>query len=338
MGGMAIPLITNDAQQPGRSCPLHYRYAPQDLARAPDFYADTLYVVGGLYGNVPALEAVLALAGREATPVTLAFNGDFNWFNTDDAGFCAINHDVLRHRALRGNVETEIAGEDAAAGCGCAYPDTVSAGEVERSNDIIAALRNTARRHADLRARLAALPMHLVAEVGGLRVAIVHGDLESLAGWTLSQDHLALSESKNIIIKQILKSQCRIVASSHTCLPAALALDTAHGRCAVFNNGAAGMPNFRGTPFGVITRIATTAVSFGSPLYGTRIGAVHLDALPVHYDHARWQREFLANWPVGSAGHLSYHDRITRGPPYAVADANRLTVSIDDAARPTVIA
>jgi hypothetical protein len=324
--------------QPGRSCPLHYRYAPQDFVRAPDFHADTLYVVGGLYGNVPALEAVLALAAREATPVMLAFNGDFNWFNIDDAGFCAINREVLRHRALRGNVETEIASDDAAAGCGCAYPDTVSAGEVERSNDIIVTLRDAARRNADLRARLAKLPMHLVAEVGGLRVAIVHGDLQSLAGWTLSQERLTLDVSQNSVNNQIRISKCHIVACSHTCLPAALALDTDDGRCAVFNNGAAGMPNFRDTHFGVITRIAKTPASLVAPLYGTRIGAVHIDALPVHYDHARWQREFLANWPVGSAGHLSYHERITRGPAYAIADANRLTVSIDDAARPTAIA
>jgi hypothetical protein len=324
--------------QPGRSCPLHYRYAPQDFARAPDFHADTLYVVGGLYGNVPALEAVLALAAREATPVMLAFNGDFNWFNIDDAGFCAVNNQVLQHRALRGNVETEIAGDDATAGCGCAYPDTVGAGEVERSNDIVVTLRDAARRHADLRARLAKLPMHLVAEVGGLRVAIVHGDLQSLAGWTLSQERLALGVSENSVNNQICISKCRVVASSHTCLPAALALDTDDGRCAVFNNGAAGMPNFRDTHFGVITRIAKTPASLVAPLYGTRIGAVHIDALPVHYDHARWQREFLANWPVGSAGHLSYHERITRGPTYAIADANRLTVSIDDAAHPTAIA
>lgn len=324
--------------QPGRSCPLHYRYAPQDFARAPDFHADTLYVIGGLYGNVPALEAILALAAREAAPVTLAFNGDFNWLNIDDAGFCAINREVLRHRALRGNVETEIASDDAAAGCGCAYPDTVGAGEVERSNDIVVTLRNTARRQADLRARLAKLPMHLVAEVSGLRVAIVHGDLQSLAGWTLSQERLALGVSENSVNNQIFKSKCRIVASSHTCLPAALALDANDGRCAVFNNGAAGMPNFRDTHFGVITRIAKTPASLVAPLYGTRIGAIHIDALPVHYDHARWQREFLANWPIGSPGHLSYYERITSGPAYAIADANRLTVSIDDAARPTAIA
>ena len=97
---VAISVTETQAPQPGRSCPLHYRYAPGDLARAADFTADTLYVIGGLYGNVPALQAVLALAQRERSAVTLAFNGDFNWFNSDDASFCGHKkrHAVSRHR------------------------------------------------------------------------------------------------------------------------------------------------------------------------------------------------------------------------------------------------
>jgi hypothetical protein len=310
--------------QPGRSCPLHYRYSPHDLARTPDFHAETLYVIGGLYGNVPALEAVLALAAREPAPVILCFNGDFNWFNISDAGFRAINSGVLKHHALRGNVETEIAGDDESAGCGCGYPDWVSAGEVERSNAIIVKLRETAKRHPGLRAQLATLPMHLVAEVGGVRVAIVHGDLESLAGWSLSQEMLTFEESKNIVNKQIVMSKCRIVASSHTCLPVALALDTELGRCAVFNNGAAGMPNFHSTQFGVITRVAMAPCSAHPAIYGARIDGVHVDAIAVEYDKLRWQIEFLQSWPEGSAAHQSYHKRICNGPDYDMALAATL--------------
>ena len=327
----------NSGAAPGRNCPLHYRYAPQDLARPADFHADTLYVIGGLYGNVPALEAVLALAAAEPAPVTLAFNGDFNWFNIDDAGFRAINSEVLRHHALRGNVETEIADDHSDAGCGCGYPDNVSNAEVERSNAIAQSLRDTARRHADLREQLAALPMNRVAEVGGVRVALVHGDLESLAGWLLSRESLASEKTKNIVQKQILMSRCSIVASSHTCLPVALSLDNGGSPRAIFNNGAAGMPNFRDTHYGVITRIATTPALL-TPLYGMRISNIHLDAIAVHYDHARWQREFLAHWPAGSAGHGSYYQRIVRGPAYAVADANRIAVSNSAATRPNTIA
>lgn len=322
---------------PGRSCPLHYRYTAESLARAPDFRAQTLYVIGGLYGNVPALEAIQALAAAEPAPVTLAFNGDFNWFNIDDAGFRMINQTVLRHHALRGNVETELADDTSDAGCGCAYPDYVNADDVARSNEMIVQLRDTSRHHADLRTRLRSLPMNLVAQVGGERVALVHGDLESLAGWSLAQESLVNRDTKKIIKKQLVTTHCRIVASSHTCLPVAQILATALGDCVIFNNGAAGMPNFSGKPYGVITRVSTSAPAQAS-LYGTRVGGVHVDAMAVHYDHGRWETAFLANWPAGSAGYVSYFQRIQHGPSYTIDDANRLTVSRGQSARPTAVA
>ena len=42
---------------------------------------DVLYVVGGLYGNAFALNAVEQLASKESGNVRICFNGDFNWFN-----------------------------------------------------------------------------------------------------------------------------------------------------------------------------------------------------------------------------------------------------------------
>src|SRR5689334_25324926 len=128
--------------KPGRSCPPHYRYSPVVFARAADIEAQSLYVVGGLYGNPFALETVLALAQREGA--TFVFNGDFNWFNAGPDEFRKVNEAVLRHAALRGNVETEIAGDDSGAGCGCAYPEWVGDAEVERSNEILGSLRETA--------------------------------------------------------------------------------------------------------------------------------------------------------------------------------------------------
>ncbi len=321
---MAMVPHASEIPQPGRSCPLHYRYSPADLARKADFRADTLYVVGGLYGNQPALQTILELALREPGEVRIVFNGDFNWFNIDEAGFENINREVLRHHALRGNVETEIANDDASAGCGCAYPEWVCAAEVEYSNEIILRLRDRARRSPALRARLAALPMHRVADVGSVRIAIVHGDLESLAGWSLAQETLAAEDAKAALKKQLLMSECRIVASSHTCLPVALAMDTPAGQCVVINNGAAGMPNFRGGQYGVITRIATLPARHTTPLYMCRVDDVYVEALQVGYDAVRWEREFLFNWPAGSPAHQSYYRRITEGPAYEVAQANRL--------------
>lgn len=303
---------------PGRSCPIEYRYDPASLNRPADFSAETLYVIGGLYGNRPALQAIQALAAEESAPVTLVFNGDFNWFNCDAPGFTAINEAVLAHHALRGNVETELANEDGTAGCGCGYPDNVSDEDVERSNAIEARLRETAKAFPALRARLAALPMTLTTEVGGLRVAIVHGDCESLAGW--SYDESALRDAAGLarVTAHLQAAGARIIAGSHTCLPVALTLETANGRSALFNNGAAGMPNFAGTAFGVITRIATRPAATPSALYGTVIDNIHIDALAVHYDQAAWQQDFAANWPGGSPAEISYGRRISNGPRYGL--------------------
>ncbi len=310
-----------EAERPGRSCPLAYRYLPSVLAREPELVADTVYVVGGLYGNPFALDAVLELAGAERGPTTLVFNGDFNWFNVDPPCFSAINEEVLRHRALRGNVETELAADSGETGCGCAYPDWVDEEDVDRSNTMMRRLRETAGAFPLLRERLTALPMHLVARVGDARIGVVHGDASSLSGWTYSERALAGEAALSRLCDDLETARLDVIASTHTCLPVTATVMTARGRAALFNNGAAGMPNFRGTRFGLVTRISVHPAS--DAIYGTRLRSVHLDAVPVHYDHARWAKAFIANWPQGTAGHASYFGRITNGPDYEIDAAMR---------------
>jgi hypothetical protein len=300
--------------RPGRSCPTAYRYAPRTLDRAPDVEAGTLLVVGGLYGNVEALDEVLAMAASEPGDVAIAFNGDFHWFDTAAADFRRVQDEALRHAALRGNVETEIAGEDSGAGCGCAYPLDVSDRDVERSNGILARLRETARAFPAARQALASLPMTLVARVGGARVGIVHGDASSLAGWGFAQAALDDPGHRRWLDNAFAESRADVFASSHTCLPALRAFDFGRGPVAVANNGAAGMPNFAGERFGVITRISERPPR--DSLYGARVAGVFVDALAVRYDAPAWEKRFLANWPPGSAAHDSYFRRIAHGPGF----------------------
>ena len=307
--------------RPGRSCPRHYRYSPAVFARAADLAAQSLYIVGGLYGNPFALKAVLAMARRE--DATLVFNGDFNWFNVDPAEFERVNETVLDHVALRGNVETEIAGADSGAGCGCAYPEWVGDAEVERSNEILRRLRGTASAYPELRERLAVLPMHLVAEVGGLRIGIVHGDAESLAGWQFSQE--TLRERPERAQALLARAAIDVFACTHTCLPVMQDLATPRGTALIVNNGAAGMPNFRDTRFGLATRIASAPSA--QALYGTRLGAAVVEAVPVPYDHEAWIARFDRVWPAGSPASLSYRRRIASGPGYDVEQALRTSSS-----------
>ena len=311
----------------GRGFPLHYRYPAAALAGPAALTTDTLYVVGGLYGNPLALDALLRLAARETQTPAIVFNGDFNWFDIDPAGFLQINQAVLRHTALRGNVETELAGDDSEAGCGCAYPDHVGDAEVEYSNRILKQLRTTARAFPGLRQRLAGLSMHLTADVGGVRIGIVHGDAESLAGWGFAHDALAEPGNTAKFARWFAAAQVRVFACSHTCLPALREFALAGGKGLVINNGAAGMPNFSGTRFGVITRVGLGPAPAGSVLYGSRIDGVHVDALRLEYGHDAWVRQFLANWPEGSPAHSSYFRRIMSGPTFSPEQAFGTAIS-----------
>lgn len=317
------------ASAPGRSCPLHYRYRPEDFAiDAPEHLRslDVLYVVGGLYGNALALERVLELFDRERGRKRLVFNGDFHWFDADPEVFAHVQQGVLAHEALRGNVETELADSDADAdaGCGCAYPDWVGDGVVERSNRILSRLRNAA--DARQRATLSALPMWQRADVGPLRLGIVHGDATSLAGWGFAQEHLRAADHRAEVAGWLDRAGVDAFACTHTCLPVFQAVSGSPGRHArwILNNGAAGMPNFRGDAAGLLTRIAVEPSAQVPKRFGLELGGgVVAEAVAIDIDLPRWRARFEALWPVGSDAHVSYFDRILRGPDYAATDAVR---------------
>jgi hypothetical protein len=307
----------------GRVCPADYRYSPTVFDRTPEIAADVLYVVGGLYGNLAALAEVERLAADEGAQII--FNGDFHWFDAAPDWFAEIERRVPGDRAMRGNVETEIArAHDVGAGCGCAYPASVGEDVVRRSNEILIELRRAAATLAGATARLAALPMHLVAQVGGLRIGIVHGDAGALAGWSFAHDALDAPAAPATLEAVRRATQVDVFASTHTCLAAVrdFALDA--GRLTVINNGAAGMPNFTGSRFGLVSRIATTP-SPHEPLYGMERDGVHIDAIALHYDGDLFLDRFLARWPRGSAAHASYFQRITAGPDHTVSLARDVT-------------
>lgn len=309
------------ASGPGRACPVGYRYGARALRAPPSIDAETLYVAGGLYGNPYALEALLAVVAADPG-AKLFFNGDFNWFDVDAEDFRTVNETVLAQGAIRGNVETELAQPAKDAGCGCGYPDWVDDGVVARSNRIQEKLRATALAQPGLTARLGALPPFAVARVGAMRVGIVHGDADSLAGWGFSQEALAAQEGVAAARAAFATAGVGVIASSHTCLPVLQRIANGPRDSVLVNNGAAGMPNFRATSYGLVTRISVRAPAAGA-IYGVCVEGTHVHAIPVRYDTAAWKRRFLDQWPPGSDAHVSYYARICNGPEYAVGDAVR---------------
>ncbi|MBI3434713.1 MAG: hypothetical protein HY056_06495 [Proteobacteria bacterium] len=309
-------------QVAGRLCPVDYRYAPATFAREPEIRTEILYVVGGLYGNLAAFDALAHMVKHERQPATVVLNGDYHWFDAEAGWFAEVERRAEGYVRLRGNIETEIArGDDIGAGCGCAYPESVGDDVVRRSNDILRDLRATASAMPRTLARLAALPMHRVAAVGALRVGIVHGDAASLAGWGFARDRLDDREFDGWRAEIRRQSKIDVFASTHTCLAALRDYMFPSGRLCVINNGAAGMANFAGSTSGLVTRISTLP-SRVAPLYGRKRDGVHIDALALDYDAAAFLERFLARWPAGSAAHQSYYQRIVAGPQHGLALAS----------------
>ncbi|WP_088344711.1 MULTISPECIES: hypothetical protein [Rhodomicrobium] len=308
------------AARAGRICPADYATDPARLARAADFNAETLYVVGGLYGNALALDAIEALAADEPRSVTIVFNGDAHWFDAEPGAFRDLDARLARYPAIRGNIECEIArAEDIGAGCGCAYPVDVSDAVVARSNAILERLKAVAG--AEHRARFAALPPALVADVGGLRVGIVHGDAASIAGWRFARETLDAPNAVPWLNQMRAVSRVDIFASTHTCAAVMRDFPLPSGRLTVANNGASGMGNFSGETSGLLTRISVHPCPH-TPRYGVRHGNVAVDAIAIPFDADGFLRRFDAIWPAGSPAQLSYRARISgegSGPPLGEA-------------------
>jgi hypothetical protein len=304
---------------PGRSCPLGYRYRPEQLRENPEtLSADVVYVIGGLYGNLLALAEIEAMAAQEAAlgrKVELVFNGDFNWFNIDPDAFASINRSVLRHRVVLGNVEWELADPQPGAGCGCAYPDYVGAEVVERSNRIIERLRATAAAFPELCAELREQPRYRSFDLNGRRIVVLHGDPESLAGWGLALENLCRPGHQDQLQAWLDTSGADLIAATHTCSPALWRRD---GRLIV-NNGSAGMGNFAQDPRGLISRISTGSGHPGAILNQTA-GGLRVELVPVSFDASRWQALFGRWWPAASAAALSYGERIESGTRLRLED------------------
>ena len=167
---------------------------------------------------------------------------------------------------------------------------------------------------------LATLPYHRTVEVAGYRIAILHGDPESLAGWGLAVDAEAITDpGMGTLSDWFRRSRADIFACTHTCLPHALRLEVDGHPRAVINNGSAGLPNFAGDLRGLITRIATEPSSHA--LYRVELPELVIEALPMPIDTTRWLHTFLEVWPPASPARLSYLRRLSQGPDHHPVDA-----------------
>ncbi|HEX4918154.1 MAG TPA: hypothetical protein VFV43_09680 [Limnobacter sp.] len=303
------------SKAPGRLCPIRYRYGPLRIANVSEVPCNALYVVGGLYGNPFALDVIEQMAMQENDRVRICFNGDFNWFNTEPALFARINERVLKHDCVLGNVEAELAEPLDTPDCGCAYPEHVDQGVVDRSNLIHTALKEVAQAHRDLLEALLQKPYYARYKVGNVRVGVVHGDAESLSGWGFDPEHLNNPEEAKWRQSMFATARVDVFASSHTCTAALHKEPLTGGKWGVIsNNGAAGMPSAPGSLDGLVTRVAIKPFPNDALVYRREaMPGGYVEQVRVQIPQVEWVHHFLQQWPQGSAAYTSYFKRITKG-------------------------
>ena len=241
-------------QDPGRSCPLHYRYRATRLCRrAARERCEVLYVVGGLYGNVQALQRVIELFERERGDKRLVFNGDFHWFDVDAEAFAQIQRGVLAFDATRGNVETELAAAPSHDGDRRRLRLRLSRlGRRRRGRALEPHPHAAARHRAPLPGAcdaLQALPMWRRIDVGATPRRHRARRRAVAVGLGLRAGDAARPRARAWPPQWFAQAQVDVFASSHTCLPVFQALrraESASDAPLVLNNGAAGMPNLAG--------------------------------------------------------------------------------------------
>ncbi|WP_221898932.1 arsenosugar biosynthesis radical SAM (seleno)protein ArsS [Gordonibacter massiliensis (ex Traore et al. 2017)] len=300
----------------GRVCPVDYRLPPDAFAGEPECACDVLYVVGGLYGNPFALDAVDALAAAEQGDVRVVLNGDMHWFDKTAENFAALERRAARYTPLVGNVEAELRRQaDVGVGCGCAYPDCTGDDAVSRSNRIHKKLSEAVDVHPELKELLVGRPATATVGVAGRKVAVAHGDEQLIGGWACSRESLQDVLRQDELDRWMAANSVDVLATTHTCAPAALAL----ARGLVVNNGAAGLPNFAGQRFGLVVRVATTP--HADALFGAERDGLYVECVPLRYDHDAYLAWFDELWPATSPAAVSYRSRIVEGADDHVEDA-----------------
>ncbi len=305
----------------GRACPVDYRIPEDAFKGNPDIECDILYVVGGLYGNPFAAEAIDALVETEhernpKASVKVVLNGDIHWFDKTAENFADIEHRIEGYIPLVGNVEAELRRQDdIGVGCGCAYPECTSDNAVARSNRIHKMLSFALDSNPKLKSSLEERPSTLVAHVSGRRVGITHGDEKLLGGWDNSRERLQDILRQDEVDTFMQNCNLDVFTTTHTCAPAAIRL----ARGAVINNGAAGLPNFADENFGLCVRIATNPRE--DSLFEYELNGLYIQAIPVRYDHASFVKWFDRLWSPTSAAAISYRSRILNGPDDRIRDS-----------------
>lgn len=297
----------------GRNCSLDYLLSKNWIENIYNTDKKVIYIIGGLYGNHIAMQEIIKLASDEKTEPLLVFNGDVHWFDVEFEDFSNIEHLTSQGIKLLGNVEYELTKTEDTLGCGCNYPDDVSDGVVERSNDIHKTMKENVQYSSllkDIKKRERA--MCVVAL--GQKIAITHGDEKNMAGWQCSSENLKILERQQELNLWLEHNRINIMATTHTCLPAVLEFENK----VVINNGSSGMANTKEETYGLLTRIALD--SHPKAIVSKKVDNVYVELVKIDFNLLQFLEWFDKKWPEDSPASISYRNRITNGTSLEVND------------------
>lgn len=297
----------------GRNCSLAYNLPLDWTKNKRIINEETIYVVGGLYGNKFALEKILQLADEERSKPKIIFNGDMHWFDVNTLDFLEIENSTADFEKLLGNVEFELFNDDDILGCGCNYPENVSDEVVERSNEIHKILKNNVRTEKildDIKKR----EKTLVLNYYGKKIAITHGDEHSLSGWGCGREQLLDNSRIKYLEEWLITNKVNALITTHTCLPVVKKFLNSF----LLNNGASGMANIKNETFGIFVRISKNRHK--DALISIKDDDIYYELVKIDFDIEKFLKWFDIVWPINSPANLSYRERILKGTSLKIKD------------------
>lgn len=194
-------------------------------------FNDPLLICGGAYGNLEALEAMLAEAAQRHIPAhRIIHSGDAIAYCADGVAVAARLAASGIH-CLQGNVEQQLA--QGADDCGCGF-------ETGAACDVLSmAWYNHARRTLPdhLRSWMGGLPSHLRFRLGGKTFLVVHGGVRRINRFIFA------SHKEDRFEEELAETECDAVIGGHCGLPFTRLI----GSRLWHNSGALGMPANDGT-------------------------------------------------------------------------------------------
>ena len=217
-----------------------------------------LLVFGGSYSNLEATRAILDEATRLSISADrIICTGDVVAYGADAAATVDLVRDRVGH-VVMGNCEQSLAaGSD---DCGCGFPTGSSC---ER---LSAAWFAHASRELNTGARawMASLPRRINLEIGGCRLAVIHGGVDIINRFIFS------STARAIKLEEIRKTGADGIMAGHCGLPFTQAINGQLWH----NAGAIGMPSNDGTPRGWFSLLSVKA------------DGIVIEHCPLDYDYA----------------------------------------------------